>query len=424
MNILHTVESYSPSVGGAQEVVKQISERLVQRGHTVTVATSLHSDRHIKNINGVHIEEFDIRGNSVHGIKGEVERYQSFLRQGDFDIMMNYAAQQWATDSVYPVLDELQYKKILIPCGFSGLYWPDYMEYFQQLPDVLRRYDHLVFHANDYRDTNFARQHNIQNRSIIPNGASQSEFEAVNGTFRQRYGISEDEPLLLTVGSHTGVKGHFLAIKSLSLLKAERATLVIIGNVFGKGHWWRNFIHPLLISVRRKQFSLTAKILKDTLLGGIAPTGCLSNCRAHARWINLWSRRKRVILLDLPRVEVPAAFHAADLFVFGSNIEYSPIVLYEALASRTPFISLSCGNAAEIAAWSGGGIIAPTIQKDQGFVDGDATTFAGLVDELLADPFRRQMLAEAGYKSWLERFTWEKITLQYEDLYQRLISGN
>ena len=161
MNILHTVESYSPSVGGAQEVVKQISERLVQRGHTVTVATSSHPDRHIKNINGVHIEEFDVRGNSVYGIQGEVERYQSFLRQGNFDIMMNYAAQQWATDLVYPVLDELPYKKIFIPCGFSGLYRPDYMNISISCPIFCAVMTHLIFHADDYRDTNFARQHNI-----------------------------------------------------------------------------------------------------------------------------------------------------------------------------------------------------------------------------------------------------------------------
>ena len=40
MKILHTVEYYAPSVGGAQEVVRQISERMVQRGHQVTVATT------------------------------------------------------------------------------------------------------------------------------------------------------------------------------------------------------------------------------------------------------------------------------------------------------------------------------------------------------------------------------------------------
>ena len=33
MKILHTVEFYHPSIGGMQEVVKQLSERLVLLGH-------------------------------------------------------------------------------------------------------------------------------------------------------------------------------------------------------------------------------------------------------------------------------------------------------------------------------------------------------------------------------------------------------
>ena len=286
----------------------------------------------------------------------------------------------------------------------------------------LRRYDHLVFHADDYRDTNFARQHGLERWSIIPNGASQAEFESVTPDFRQHYNIPRDEPLLLTVGSHTGVKGHALVLEAFRRLKAEHATLVIIGNAFGQAHWWSGFARPVLGSIKRGQFSKAAGLIFHTALGGIGPAGCLSSCRASARWLN-WQEggKKKVLLLDLPRVEVIAAYKAADIFVFGSNIEYSPIVLYEALASRTPFISIACGNAAEIAAWSGGGVIAPTIQKDQGFVDGDPAVFAALVDELLADDPRLADLADAGYKSWLEKFTWEKIASAYESLYHSLV---
>jgi hypothetical protein len=97
MNILHTVEFYSPHVGGAQEVVKQISERLARRGHSVTVATTRISGRPKGPVNGVHVEEFAVSGNEVSGFRGEVERYQDFLLGSGFDIMMNYAAQQWPT---------------------------------------------------------------------------------------------------------------------------------------------------------------------------------------------------------------------------------------------------------------------------------------------------------------------------------------
>ena len=38
---------------------------------------------------------------------------------------------------------------------------------------------------------------------VMPNGAGEEEFSHVDPTFWQRYRISEDVPLLLTVGSHT-----------------------------------------------------------------------------------------------------------------------------------------------------------------------------------------------------------------------------
>lgn len=129
-----------------------------------------------------------------------------------------------------------------------------------------------------------------------------------------------------------------------------------------------------------------------------------------------------MLILNLPRQDVISAFHAADLFLFGSNIEYSPLVLYEAMASSTPFLTLACGNAAEIVDWSnGGGVLAPTIQKDEGFVDCAPEVFAQIVDGLLADRVCLQSMGEAGYVAWQDKFTWEKIATMYENLYLSLI---
>ena len=82
MRILHTVESYSPSVGGMQEVVRQLSERLAARGHDVTVATSKMGGREGDLLNRVRIREFDVSGNLVDGMRGDVSGYREFLRSG------------------------------------------------------------------------------------------------------------------------------------------------------------------------------------------------------------------------------------------------------------------------------------------------------------------------------------------------------
>jgi glycosyltransferase involved in cell wall biosynthesis len=384
MNILQTMGSYYP-IGGAQEVVKQISERLVRRGHEVTVATSWQDDRASKKINGVQIAEFKVSGNAIHGFQGEVDRYQEFLLEGDFDVMMNYAAQQWATDLVLPILKRLPYYKVFAPCGFSGLFEPEYIDYFQRMPDFLKQYDHVIFHSERYRDIDFARKHGLSNFTVIPNGAGEEEFGQIDSTFRQKYGISEDVPLLLTVGSHTGLKGHGLVMRAFSRAEIGKSVLIIIGNF-------------------------------------IPGTGCQHSCELLAQWVKLKSLgRRRVLLLNPPRSDVVAAYHAVDLFIFGSNIECSPLVLFEAMASRTPFITIACGNAEEIVEWGHGGVTITTIKRTKGSVGADPAVMANAIEGLINNPNELQRLADAGYRAWKDRFMWEKIALEYERVYKSLL---
>ena len=384
MKILLTVEYYTPSVGGAQEVVKQLAERLARRGHRVTVATTRLPQRQAVEINGVRIAEFPIRGNQALGFDGPVEDYQRFLLDGDFDAMLNYAAQQWTTDLVLPLLGRLTYPALLAPCGFSGLRNAAYAGYFAELPEALRRYDRLILHSDIYQDAAYLREHGLGYR-VMTNGAAEDEFSQADGSFRRRYRIPDNAVMLLTVGSHTGIKGHKLAIQAFGQAAIGRAVLVIIGNTLNN-------------------------------------QGCLPSCRKRALLANLTGfGRKTVHLLDPPRADVVAAYHAADLFVFGSNVECSPLVLFEAMASRTPFVSLACGNAAEIADWGQGGVILPTHPWKNGMVNGDVDDMATAITRLVRDPEERRRLAENGYRAWRERFTWERIVMQYESLLMEAI---
>ncbi len=386
MRILHTVEFYHPSVGGAQEVVKQISERLARAGHSVTVATTNVAQRTSATINGVRVQGFDISGNQVRGYKGDTVRYQEFLKAGDFDVMLNYAAQQWATDLAYPVLDRLPFHRLLAPCGFSGLFDANYAAYFRDMPEIMKRYDHLILHSEITRDAQFIRTHDLKHCSVISNGASAEELDTPAGDFRAKHGIPCEIPLLLTVGSHTGWKGHSLVMEAFRRARIGRAVLVIIGNT----------------------------------LGG---AGCLPRCRIQARLVQLSSLgSRRVLLLDPPRSDVIAAYQAADLFVFGSNIECAPIVLFEAAASKTPFISADVGNAREIADWTHSGKILPVHSRPNGIVAAKAADMAGAIEELLGNSATRATLAEAGYNAWKHRFTWDHIAGQYEQLYRKLVT--
>ena len=134
-------------------------------------------------------------------------------------------------------------------------------------------------------------------------------------------------------------------------------------------------------------------------------------------------KNRQVIFRALTRLEVVAAYRAADLFLFPSKIECSPIVLFEAMASKTPFLSTDVGNAREIVGWSGSGIILPTRDSETYYHSGIAriNQSAKVLSQLAEDTDRRQAMAESGFKAWQNKFTWEKIAGMYESLYKTLL---
>jgi len=390
MKILHTVENYFPSVGGAQEVVRQISERLVKLGHDVTIATSKLPARTALEHNGVKIVEFDIHGKEAIGISGpDIQKYRDFLTNSDFDVVMNYAAQQWATDIAFEELSKIKCAKVLVPCGFSGLYDPVYKKYFKKMPEVLSNYGATVYLSDDYRDINFARQHKIMNTHLIPNGAGADEFsQPIDFSIRDRLGIPEDNFLILLVGSHTGLKGHAEAIEIFKRADIQNATLLIVANDFGE--------------------ACTRTCKRSALAFKFNP----SYKKVH----------KQLLIKSLPRLDTIAAYKAADLFLFPSNVEASPLVLFESMAASLPFLTTNVGNANEIIKWSGGGKLLPTKIDGSGLSHADVDESAKSLEDWFNNRKQVRSLGERGHTAWKEKFTWEIIARQYEKLYKEVLA--
>ncbi len=106
----------------------------------------------------------------------EVQRYQRFIRDGDFDVLPNSCAQVWSTDLVFPLLPSMRCAKMLASSGYSRLHWPGFRKYFEDLPAILRQYDHAIYFLASYEDKRFGDEHGIRLYSIIPNGANEDEF--------------------------------------------------------------------------------------------------------------------------------------------------------------------------------------------------------------------------------------------------------
>ncbi len=387
--IAHCVETYPPAMGGMAEVVRQLSERLAAMGHHVTVLTTASAGRTQGTVNGVLVKGYAISGNAVDGLQGDTVHYLSELTNGGFDIITFFAAQQWSTDAALPVLAQLPAKKVFVPTGFSALTDPRWADYYARMPRWLKEMDLNIFLSHRYQDITFAEQHGLRNHTVIPNAASAEEFgSAVPIDIREELGITATQRIVLHVGSYTGIKGHREAIRIFLKARTPDTVMLMIGNG-----------NAGLRSIFRRHYSYVPERIRA------------------------WMKGKRIIFVETDRAHTVAAMQQSDVFLFPSMIECSPLVLFEAMAARLPFISSRAGNAEEIVEWSGGGTTIPGVRDPLGREHVDVEQGASLLEDLLENTSERERMAEAGHTAWRAKFTWEIVARAYEKAYQDLMAS-
>jgi glycosyltransferase involved in cell wall biosynthesis len=392
-------------------------------GHKVTVATRYHQNRKRSIINGVKIEEFKISGKEVAGYDAEdseIKRYRDFLIDSNFDIITNFAAQQWATDLALPILNKIKATKIFVPTGFSELNNPRFNDYFISMKEWMKGYNMNVFLSNDYQDINFARKNDIKNITVIPNGASEEEFtEGRTIDIRKQLHIPDEHFLILVVGSHTGLKGHKEAIKIFKKTKIKKATLLIVGNsTHNQGKL--NYVIKFIVKTIANLFTIVS--------GKKFHPACFISCTTKSIQQKLsfdsFYNQKKLLVKNLSREQTISAYLAADLFLFPSNIECSPLVLFECMASKTPFLTTDVGNSQEIIAWSNAGELLPTKKQKNGLSIANIKQSAVCLENIYAQPDLRESMKKNGFDAFNEKFSWKKISKAYEELYSNLNINN
>jgi glycosyltransferase involved in cell wall biosynthesis len=372
---------------------------MVKMGHDVTVAARKMPERKKLTHNGVKIVQFDIKSgsgfgmSSIHGLKGDTKKYQDFLRKGDFDVVMTYAAQQWTTDLMFDVLDEIKAKKVIVPCGYSALNAEEFNQYYQEMPEHLRKFDAAVYMCQNYQDINFAKKHKLKNSHFIPNGADETEFskplsKARHKELKKKYGIKG--LVIMTIANYTGEKGHKELLQVFKRLPIPMATLVSAGGMTPEPGPYFGYFKP-----DADRINSSKKFV-----------------------------RKHVVMVDgSNRDEVRDLLKMADLFLFFSNIECSPLVLFEAAAAGVPFIASDAGNSREIAKWTGGGIIVKKHKLPAGRVTIDVKDAVWQTTRLAYNSKRRRAMGRTAHANWQKKFTWEKLAGDYLNLYESLITG-
>jgi rhamnosyl/mannosyltransferase len=162
----------------------------------------------------------------------------------------------------------------------------------------------------------------------------------------------------------------------------------------------------------------------DTLLGALArvPQARLTvvgDGPMRKSWENLsldLGLGERVVFAgEVSDDELPACYHAADLFVLPANArsEAFGTVLLEAMASGLPCIATELGTGTSWIVQNGTtGFVVPPANPD---------AMARAVKMLVADPERGQAMGKAGRRRVEERFAVERMICSIESLYQEAL---
>ena len=128
---------------------------------------------------------------------------------------------------------------------------------------------------------------------------------------------------------------------------------------------------------------------------------------------------KILLVKDLTRIQTVASYKAANLFLFPSNIECSPLVLFECLASRTFFLATDVGNVKEIISWSNSGKLLPTIDYKNGIKLANVVESAKMLEQVFAEKDSIIKSSIDGYIAFTKKYNWKVITEEYLMLYEK-----
>lgn len=294
------------------------------------------------------------------------------------------------------------------------------------MPKVLNDIDVCVYHADSYRDFDFARQHGLQNGVLIPNAADLEEFlVARDDKFREKHGISPSALVLLTVGSATGLKGHRECLEAFAVADfgGREAVLIINGNSPYSGTIKTGRIAAVISLYKARGWWRGTQELGGVVMRKLLRRSSRKTAGDHdiADLLNRSpEQKKKVVEVALPRQELVQAFLNSDLFIFASNIEYSPLVLYEACAAGLPFLSVPVGNSKEITTWTQGGTICDAPVDNEGYTRVDPEVLAFAILQVISDERGMKAMSERGRQSVVQKFNWDNIAMEYLSIFENI----
>ncbi len=357
--ILLTTPTFPPVNSGLGNAVQQLAKCLTDEGWGVVVATTGSNRGTSEDIfSGATIEVFNVSGadSLAQPIKGDQQSYIDFLKQSQFDIVLMNAWQTWSTDLVFANIKNVSGKKLLYSHCISTnsivgklslrsiLRYFAWRPYWGSLSKKMQLLDGIIFLASEgcdarFDDVTMAKRLGI-NQTVIPNGISSAALLAIDvpkKSFLEREGI-------ISVGAYDWQKGHDFVLRAYSLSTIKNKVQL---HFFGQ------------------QFTPFSEKLKSLA----------SHLELDPLFVHFHEGVNQIDLFE--------QYLEARLFLYGSHTECQPLVLLDAMAAGTPFISRASGS---IPSMNGGITVKSEIEA------------AKAIDELYKNLEDWNILSEVGHQ--------------------------
>lgn len=406
MRVLQVVHRYRPAIGGVEQYVADLSETLVQRGHSVDVATTRATNiwtyesalTPFERINGVDVRRFA----SLHRgrLTSHVLRfaYDNFRESGGwwFEPLLVAGKGPLAPGLGWHILRHgREYDIVHVHAlPFSHPVYAYYCDraagrplaitpyiHIDQPPDydlaiynrVLRRADMIV--AMTSREASYLTDRGVDPARIIVAGCGirLADFPPLPmEACRERLRIPSDAVVLLFLARKEAYKGLRVVLDAFAQLQTRYPKLHLI--TAGQGT-------PDSVEVYRKYEGLP-------------------------RWLDydLVSEEQKKDLLN-----------ATNVMVLPSTGESFGIVFLEAWALRKPVIGVRAGAVPWVVEDEHDGLLAEP---------NNSSDLASAIERLINSPDLAHRLAENGRAKVVERFTLDLVASRIEDGYRRVIEAH
>jgi glycosyltransferase involved in cell wall biosynthesis len=378
MKILQVTPFFSPKFGGSVTVLYQITSELAKKGHHITILTSDFGfdDQYTNDLKGYGVKVIPFRTIINFGYFIYTPSINMWLRENikDFDVIHihNFRSYQnncclfYAIENNIPVI--VQAHGTVLPFfekqGLKKIYdlvWGK----------KILQYTSKAIALTDIEANQYLTMGVLKNKiEVIPNGLDLLQFSDLpkRGGFRSKYGISDNEKIILFLGRIHKIKGIDLLINAYADLVREAGDVRLV--IAGPDE---NYL-----SVITNQINALNLPVKPLFTGPV------------------YGRDKLSAYVD------------ADIFVLPSRYEAFPMTLLEAMVCGTPVIvSDNCGCEKMLENAGCGSIVNFT----------DIQDFTCQARKVLNDPVNSKKAALEGQRYIRNNFGWDRIIHNFEVLY-------